>query len=139
MRPTMLTLSGAERSRYWKMNEKIECMNAYFEVQIDRCAQRERALLADGRADEASFEKVRANIFDVFRTVLAAAEKRGGEEAAVTDFFLEKAERIPESWISSCAQAEAHGDAVKAHLEHIKLDTLREIKAQFAAVWGSAQ
>lgn len=122
------------------MNEKIEHMNAYFETQISCCAQREQALLAGGRADEASFEKVRANIYDVFRTVFAVAVKTGGEEEeTVGQFFLAKMQTIPENWRTACAQAEQHGDTVRAQIEHIKLETLAEIQAHFAAVWGSAQ
>lgn len=116
------------------MNEKIKEMNTYFALQIDRCAQRGRELLADGRADEADLEKVRANVYDIFRTVLTVAEKRGGEEE-VKDFFLEKTEKIPENWLSSRAQAEQHGDTVKAYIEQIKLDTRDEIRARVAAIW----
>ena len=47
-----------------------------------------QTLRADDRADEAAFEKIRANVYDSFRTVLSVAEKTcGDEEDAVHDFF----------------------------------------------------
>ena len=71
------------------MNLKIEMMNTFFENNISECRKRENELFSDDRRDEADFEKIRANIYDIFRTVLNAALKKCGEdEAAVKDFFL---------------------------------------------------
>ena len=44
------------------MEQKITKLNDWFAAQIGLCEQRGQALLADDRADEASFEKVRANV-----------------------------------------------------------------------------
>ena len=50
-------------------------MKPYLEERIAACRQKEAALVADSRADEAVFEKIRANVHDIFRTVLSVAEK----------------------------------------------------------------
>ena len=57
------------------MEEKLERMNAWFDAQIAACAKQQETLLADDRADEADFEKIKANIYDIFRTVLKTAAK----------------------------------------------------------------
>ena len=57
------------------MEQKLSRLNDWFAAQIELCEQRGQALLADDRADEASFERVRANVYDIFRTVLSVAEK----------------------------------------------------------------
>ena len=44
------------------MEQKMEKLNRYFEEKIAGCGQRDRELSADGRGDEAVFEKVRGNI-----------------------------------------------------------------------------
>lgn len=118
------------------MNEAIKRMNAYFAAQTARCAQREKALLADDRGDEANFEKIQANVYDIFRTILSVAQQEsGGDEAAARRFFAAKLKTIPANWYAAYTQAESHGDAVRAQIERVKLDALREIEAQFAAEW----
>ena len=57
------------------MEGKAAALDRWFEERIALCAQRRQALLADDRGDEATFEKVRANVYDIFRTVLSAAGK----------------------------------------------------------------
>ena len=118
------------------MEQKISGMNGYFEEQIALCARREAELAADGRADEASFEKVKANICDIFRTILSVAVKTGGgDEAAVRRFFVQKVQQIPSAWEAAYDAAKQHNDPVRMRLEQIKLETAREISAKFAAIW----
>ena len=113
--------------------ETISRMNRYFDEQIALCAQRERALLSDGRNDEANFEKVRANIFDIFRTVLSAAMKAAkGDFLAAKRFFEEKMIQIPASWEAAFEKARLHNDTVRMNIEQIKLDAIREIRETFS-------
>lgn len=118
------------------MNVNCKRMYAYFDAQTALCAQREQALLADGRSDEASFEKIRANVFGIFRAVLSSGEKAArGDEAALRRFFADRLASIPANWRAALSLAEEHDDAVRAQIEHIKLDALRAIEAQFSAIW----
>ena len=115
--------------------KKFSLMNAYFDEQIALCNRRSEELFADSRGDEAVFEKVRANVFDIFRTVLSAAEKscKGDAEAAAR-FFLLKLEQIPSNWVESYEKAKQHNDAAKMRTEEIKLDALRQIKEYFSGL-----
>ena len=118
------------------MQEKITKLNRYFEEQIALCGRRNRELLADERPDEAVFEKVQANIYDIFRTVLSAAVQAGKEDPeAARRFFLQKAEQIPSAWSAAYEKARQHDDAVRMQTERIKLDTIRKIREAFAAIW----
>ena len=118
------------------MNAKIEKLNRYFEACIEKCNVDGQRLMADERMDEANFEKVKANVYDIFRTMLAVGQKMGKEDPdEVKAFFLGKLAQIPSNWALSYDQARAHGDVVKMHIEQIKLDTVGEIRAQFEKIW----
>lgn len=121
------------------MEERRKRLAAYFDDQTARCAQRRQALLADDRGDEANFEKIRANVFDIFRTVLDVSCRACGDDpAAVGRFFLARVEQIPANWRDSYAAAEQHGDAAKMHVERVKLDAAEEIGAAFRRIWEGA-
>ena len=117
------------------IEQKVSQLNSYFEERIAACGQRNKELLADDRTDEAMFEKVKANIYDIFRTVLSVAVKNCGEEEAVKSFFIRRTEVIPSGWAESYEKAKQHNDAVKMQIEQIKLDTITEIKEEFMKVW----
>lgn len=122
------------------MEQKISALNSYFEEQISQCGKRSRELLADGCADEAAFEKVRGNMFDIFRTVLSvAAEQSKGDTDAVQSFFALRLEQIPASWATSYDKAKEHNDTEKMRVEQIKLSAIEEIKATFARIWEEKQ
>lgn len=75
--------------------KKTAEMDRWLEEKIRRCGRCSQTLRADDRADEAAFEKIRANVYDIFRTVLSVAEKTcGDEEDAVRDFFARRAQTI---------------------------------------------
>jgi len=113
---------------------------AYFDAEIARCHQRGKELLSDDRRDEATFEKVKANVYDLSRTVFSVAEKTGkGDIEAIKRFFLLKMEQIPSNWSAAYDQAKQHDDAVRMQLEQIKLDTMNEIKQRFDELWEGAQ
>lgn len=116
--------------------QKLQKCDKYFDGQINVCGQRERNLSADGRKDEANFERIRANVYDIFRTILSVAVKTGqGDPEAVKRFFVSKTEQIPSGWVTSYEQAEKHGDAVKMEIEQIKLETVAEIRQVFVQIW----
>ena len=122
------------------MEQKVSKLNHYFEEQIAMCGRRNKELLIDERTDEADFEKVKANVYDIFRTILSVAVKTGkGDSNAVRRFFVQKSEQIPSSWETAYDNAKQHNDAVKMRLEQIKLDTINEIKENFAKIWEGAE
>ncbi len=118
------------------MKERVARVNKYFDQQIEQCNQRIQILQADERRDEANLEKVRANVYDIFRTILSVATKTCKDDADATKrFFVAKTEQIPANWAASYEQAQKHEDAVKMQIERIKLDTVQEIRQRFAQEW----
>ena len=118
------------------IEQAVSTLNRYFEDRIADCSRLEKELIADERRDEATFEKIRANVYDIFRTILSVAEKVGkGDPEAVRNFFVQKTEQIPSTWAASYEKAQQHNNAVGMQIEQIKLDTIDEIKKQFAKVW----
>lgn len=122
------------------MEIRNEKMIGYFEEQIRLCSQRSNALRSDGRTDEATFEKVRGNIYDIFRTVFLVAEDTcKGEPEKAAAFFIQRLEQIPSSWVTSLEKAREHDDEGKVQLEQLKLDTAAQIRANFEAIWEGAR
>ena len=122
------------------MEQKMEKLNRFFEEKITGCEQRAQELKADDRGDEAVFEKVRGNVYDVFRRVLGAALKTGkGDPEAVRRFYTDSLEKIPAGWKAAYENAVAHDDAKRAQTERIKLDAVAEIKEYAAQVWEGAE
>lgn len=105
---------------------------SYFEERIADCRERRSLLAADCRKDEADFEKIRENIYEIFKTVFSVSMKAGGSDpAAVQQHFLEKLEQIPINWRESFLKAEQHGDTETMVIEQLKLKTAEEIKNAF--------
>ncbi len=118
------------------MNKKQQEFELYLDEKIAACKQRSKQLTADDRTDEGNFEKVRANVYEIFKTILSVAEKVCKEdELAKKRFFLQKIEQIPTSWTISYEKAKQHKDVEKMHIESIKLDTIQEIKDKCMQIW----
>lgn len=84
---------------------------------------------------EATFEKICANIYDIFRTVLQAGVKAcQGDESKLKDFFLQRIRQIPTGWKTACDKADLHGDQVQVHIEKLKLRTAEEIEKTFLQI-----
>ena len=122
------------------MERKLDELAAWLESRIAFCNERQKLLLADDRGDEAAFEKVKANVYDIFRTILSVAVKTcKGDAAAANRFFLLKTEQIPANWAASFQRAEQNGDTEKMQIEGIKIDTIREIKTKFTEIWEGSK
>ena len=73
------------------MKQKIENMTAYLDAAIARCTEQEKALVADERKDEAIFEKIRANVYNIYRTILGVAVQNcGGDADKMREFFMKQ-------------------------------------------------
>lgn len=122
------------------MEQKITKMNNWFEEKIAACSRRNAELQADDRTDEAVFEKVKANIYDAMRTWMTVAVRIGnGNEKAVKDFFIARVEQIPASWEAAYEKAKEHNDAARMQTEQVKLDVVREVRAEFDQIWEGAE
>lgn len=118
------------------MKEQQQKFESYLDEQIAACKQRSKLLTADDRMEEGNFEKVRANVYEIFKTILSVAEKVcEKDDLAKKRFFLQKAEQIPMNWTTSYEKAKQHGNVETMHIESIKLDTIQEIKDMCMQIW----
>lgn len=118
------------------MNKQQQKFALYLDEQITACRKRGEQLAADNRMDERNFEKIRENVYEIFKTILSAAERAcEGDKTAERQFFLQRTEQIPMNWLASHEKAGQHGDVKKMHIERIKLDTVREIKDMYMQIW----
>ena len=118
------------------MNEQQQKFESWLDEQIAACKQSSKLLAEDDRIDEGNFEKIRANVYEIFKTILSVAERVCGKDnLAKRRFFLQKAEQIPASWTTSYEKAKQNGDVKKMHIESIKLNTIQEIKDMCMQMW----
>ena len=105
--------------------EKIASIAVFLQENeaLHRCHA--AALATDSRADEANFEKIRANVFGIFRAVLETAVKTKGECPEALEFFSAKLREIPASWRGALEKAK---NSESAYVEKLKLDSVKEIE-----------
>jgi len=102
----------------------MESLHAFLTERSAHCAQRAAALTADDRRDEAVFEKISGNVYDIFTAVLNTARNQPDP----MDFFRRQLAAIPANWEAALEKARAHGDEAKAHTELLKLEAVRAIR-----------
>lgn len=107
----------------------MDTLHAFLTDQAAACKTRAAALTADDRCDEAIFEKIRANVYEIFSSVLTAA--RNADDPAA--FFRARLDAIPANWASARERALAHGDETRAHTETVKLEVVEAIRARLEA------
>lgn len=118
------------------MNEQQKKLESFLNERITACKQHSKLLAEENRKDEGNFEKIRTNVYEIFKTILSAAEKVcGKDDLSGKHFFLQKMEQIPQSWAISYEKAKKYRDTEKMHIESIKLDTVREIKDMCMQIW----
>ena len=104
-------------------------ITTYFDERIAACQAAVAALNADNRADEAVFEKIRLNVFGIFRSVYnAGCQYCGGDTAKQLDFLRGRFLKLRSDWEAAYENALLHGDNEKAHIERIKLTAADEIR-----------
>ena len=111
---------------------KKNMMKAYLTHQQQACAAQQAALRQEGRADEAVFQQIRLNVFQLSSAVLDAAGKQPEGEG----FFRQRMEQIPANWHTAREKALQHGNEIQAHLESIKLEAAEEIRSAFDKIWS---
>ena len=98
------------------------------------CEERRAALAAEGRRDESTFERIRYNVYDLFRTTAGALHRAEPDEREAWWLFERRLKDIPSTWQRSHDLAELHGDDAKAHIERIKLEAADEIRRRYEAL-----
>jgi len=103
---------------------QIRKIQELLDAEISSCFSRREMLEQDGREDEANFEKIRANVFGIFRTVSGVAE----QQPEPLLFFRKKLQEIPENWRRAEEKAKQHGADDQASIEAIKLAAADRIR-----------
>lgn len=115
-----------------KRNETVR----FFADRMENCKAIAQQLCSDDREDEAVFAKIQRNVYDIFNSVFSVAVKTAGQDdEKAVQFFLIRLQQIPQSWHAALANAEAHGESEKAHIERIKLEAVAEIQKEFERIW----
>lgn len=101
-------------------------MSAYLsnlEAEAARLSREAAALRAEGREDEASFARIRANIHDICRTIYEVCGRTAPGEG-LRAAYLKQLDRLAVEWSAARTRALEHDDRCKAAIEDIKLETL---------------
>ena len=80
-----------------------ESLREWLDDRVGRSAGCERVLREDGRDDEATFERIRGNVFDIARTVLDVAARQD-EDGAAYAFFIGRMTRGVPTWSRSSSR-----------------------------------
>lgn len=118
------------------MENRLEKMEMYFAQMVAGCERQYISLWADERTDDAAFQRIRSNVFGIFRTILPVCIKlSGGDLARAKSVFLEKYGQITGNWVQALASAEEHRDLKRCAIEQTKMRTAEEIREQFLRIW----
>ncbi len=88
-------------------------------------------LMDDHRADEANFEKIRANIFQIIKTILTTTVVRREPEKRQEELLVSRLNLFHDTWNAALEKAQAHGDQLRVRQEQVKLEALEEIRKRF--------
>lgn len=116
-------------------SEKIETFINYLDQRTSLVQEDILRLIADDRKDEANFEKIRANIFQIVKTVLQASARLSQEESQRVRFLESKLALFQETWEKSLMKAKEHEDDLKIVQEQTRLEALAEIQDVFRKTW----
>lgn len=94
-----------------RMNLMAEKYLSYIDGRVAKHNQLIDLYKADDRKDEADLEKIKVNIYEIFRTLFLTDLKRVKEGDFPTE-FLKRFDTIPNNWRVSLEKAIDHGDTM---------------------------
>ena len=89
----------------------------------------------DHRSDEANFEKIRANIFQIIKTVFLSYRKTPRSEQELRALTDAKLAMFEETWKTFLSKAQEHNDEKRVLQEEVKLEAMKEIRQKFDELW----
>lgn len=114
----------------------------YIDEKIDEHNNSGEQFKADNRNDEADLEKVKVNIYEIFKTLFLSDIKQlegkdlsGIKDIGVYGGFLLRFDTIPNNWRASLDKAIEHGDTTKQVIEEYKLTVAGELKDKFIEIF----
>ncbi len=103
---------------------------AYLNNSIDTAQKKEQVLIDGERKDEANLQKIRANIYDICRTVFQVIlQTKTGTE--LEEEYVKRIDNISRNWVESYERAKLHQDVEKILIEETKLEVIKEVKEEF--------
>ena len=115
--------------------EKKESFIGYLDERTSTVQADIVRLNEDHRRDEADFEKIRGNIFQVIKTMVQASERISDNEDEQIQFVDSKLTMFTETWKESMAKATEHNDERRILQEQVKLEAMDEIRSTFERIW----
>ena len=116
-------------------SERIETFINYLDQRISSIQEDTLRLIADDRRDEANFEKIRATIFQIVKTMLQASARISQEESERVSFLESNIALFQETWEGYLMKAKEHGDDLKIVQEQTRLEALAEIQDVLKKTW----
>lgn len=114
----------------------------YIDEKITEHNNLHKQYKADDRKDEADLEKIKANIYEIFKTLFLNDIKQlqGKDLGEVKNIniyggYLLRFDTIPTNWKVSLDKAIEHGDTVKQVIEENKLAVAKELRDKFLAMF----
>ena len=107
----------------------------YLDAKMKETILNEQLLLSEERKDEASHEKIKMNIYQIFKTIYLSIEKSPTQtQEDIKKQFLEKLETIPNNWKIALDKAKEHQDMERILIEEVKFEIRDEIRATFMKI-----
>lgn len=109
--------------------ENQEKFISYLDQRTEAVQADTARLIEDHRSDEANFEKIRANIFQIIKTLFMAKQKL--PESEKETFMQSRLALFKETWNASLVKAQTHDDQLRVQQELVKLEALEEIRNHY--------
>jgi len=107
----------------------------FMEKEIIELNKKIEFLIKDDRTDESDLEKIKLNVFCIFKQVYESTYKRFClSKDNLSSFFTNYKnffEKIPQNWYESLEKAKKHKNYEKIFVEEIKIETMLKIKNFF--------
>lgn len=114
---------------------KKENFISYLDQQTSAAQGNITRLIKDNRRDEANFEKIRVNLYQMFKTVFQAASRICSSEEEQLKFFSARLRMNDEAWSAALAKATKYNDEARILQEQVKLEVLSEVRETFEKIW----
>lgn len=99
---------------------------AYLDSKILDVKEEEKALIASDRKDEANFCKIKANVYDICKTLYNVSVKQCDAEH-VNEDYLKRVNHLLDVWKEAYEKVKAHNVAEKIVVEEVKISTIEEV------------
>lgn len=113
----------------------MDMFTDYLERKITELKAKAEELEKNYRQDDAVFDRIRINVYDVCKTVYGVFEKVKPEESLYGE-YVKKLDEFEKTWTESLEKAKKFGDAKKIAVEEAKLFALADIREKFTEICG---